>query len=70
MIGNRADPTTPYVNAHHVREYLGDNAILIEQNGLGHTSLAQTSDCTQSAVLDYFVNGTVSDIKQESPDTD
>jgi len=38
---------------------LGDNAILIEQDGFGHLSLAQKSRCTAGIAERFFVNGTL-----------
>lgn len=57
VIGNKADPTTPFADASVVAGYLGDSATLVEQDGLGHGSLAQKSTCTQSIIKNFFVNG-------------
>ncbi|CAE6461451.1 unnamed protein product [Rhizoctonia solani] len=56
VIGNEADPVTPYIVAKKVADALGDSAILIQQDDYGHTSLAMHSDCTISALQDYFVD--------------
>ncbi|CAE7050036.1 unnamed protein product [Rhizoctonia solani] len=56
VIGNEADPVTPYKSAKKVADALGDSAILIEQDDYGHLSLAMHSDCTISALTDYFLN--------------
>jgi predicted esterase len=60
VIGNRADPITPYVHAKRVADLLGDSAILIEQDDFGHTSLVLMSKCTVTAMHAYWVQGTVS----------
>ncbi|KAH7344213.1 Alpha/Beta hydrolase protein [Rhizoctonia solani] len=56
VIGNEADPVTPFISAKNVADALGDSAILIEQDDYGHSSLAMHSACTISALQDYFVN--------------
>ncbi|KAJ1300924.1 hypothetical protein OPQ81_003350 [Rhizoctonia solani] len=56
VIGNEADPVTPYISAKKVADALGDSAILIEQDDYGHLSLAMHSTCTISALQDYFMN--------------
>ncbi|KEP46989.1 putative hydrolase [Rhizoctonia solani 123E] len=56
VIGNEADPVTPYVMAKKVADALGDSAILIQQDDYGHTSLAMHSNCTISALQDYFLD--------------
>ncbi|KAF8586191.1 alpha/beta-hydrolase [Ramaria rubella] len=57
VIGNRADPITPLAGAQRVASLLGDSARLVEQDGLGHSSLAENSDCTQGVIRDYFLQG-------------
>ncbi|GJJ10333.1 hypothetical protein Clacol_004559 [Clathrus columnatus] len=57
VIGNKADPITPFQNAQNVANSLGESARLIQQDGFGHTSIAMNSDCTQSIIRDYFVSG-------------
>jgi hypothetical protein len=57
VIGNKADPATPFADASEVAGFLGDSAVLVEQDGFGHASLAQKSSCTQKIILDFFVNG-------------
>ncbi|GJJ10323.1 hypothetical protein Clacol_004549 [Clathrus columnatus] len=57
VIGNTADPVTPFQNAQKVANLLGKSARLIKQDGFGHTSIAMNSDCTQSIVRDYFFTG-------------
>ncbi|KAG8684589.1 hypothetical protein FRC09_015290, partial [Ceratobasidium sp. 395] len=59
VVGNEADPSTPFVSAKNVADALGDSAILIEQDDFGHVSLAMHSDCTQGALTDYFLNNTL-----------
>ncbi|KAF8588805.1 hypothetical protein K439DRAFT_1613302 [Ramaria rubella] len=57
VIGNKADPATPLANAQKVAQALGDSARLLVQNSLGHSSLAENSDCTQGIIRDYFLHG-------------
>lgn len=57
IIGNKADPATPFQDASTVAGWLGDNAILVEQDGYGHLSLAQKSSCTQNIISNFFING-------------
>ncbi|KAG8720004.1 hypothetical protein FRC09_010255 [Ceratobasidium sp. 395] len=56
VIGNEADPVTPYINAKHVTDALGESAVLIEQDDYGHVSLAMKSTCTTAALNNYFLN--------------
>ncbi|KAG8774828.1 hypothetical protein FRC12_001795 [Ceratobasidium sp. 428] len=56
VIGNEADPVTPYINAKHVADALGESAVLIEQDDYGHVSLAMKSTCTTAALNNYFLN--------------
>ena len=59
-MGNTADPSTPIVSARLVAELLGDQAALVQQLGFGHTTLAESSNCTDSVVADHIVRGIVS----------
>ncbi|CAE6456295.1 unnamed protein product [Rhizoctonia solani] len=56
VIGNTADPVTPYKNAKWVADTLGCSAVLIEQAGYGHVSRRMPSNCTISAVQKYLVH--------------
>ncbi|CAE6371345.1 unnamed protein product [Rhizoctonia solani] len=56
VIGNKADPVTPFVSAKKVADALGDSAALIQQDEYGHTSLAMHSNCTIAALKNYFVH--------------
>ena len=60
VIGNTADPVTPIVSARFVAELLGDQAVLVEQLGFGHTTLAGSSNCTDKIVADHIMRGIVS----------
>ncbi|KAI4523752.1 alpha/beta-hydrolase [Schizophyllum commune Loenen D] len=57
VIGNQADPVTPFKNAKQIADQLGDSAVLIEQSGYGHASIAEFSECTTSILQDYFDSG-------------
>jgi pimeloyl-ACP methyl ester carboxylesterase len=53
VIGNRYDPRTRYANAVTAARRLG-NAVLLTNNGYGHTSSSDLSDCTIKAVGRYL----------------
>ena len=57
IIGNKADPATPFLDASLVAGWLGDSATLVEQDGYGHLSLAQKSSCTHNIISNFFVDG-------------
>ncbi|KAL1692195.1 Alpha/Beta hydrolase protein [Schizophyllum commune] len=57
VIGNTADPVTPFENAQLMADLLGDSAVLVRQNGFGHASLAEKSSCTIGVVSRYFQIG-------------
>jgi hypothetical protein len=57
IIGNKADPATPFLDASRVAGWLGDSATLVEQDGFGHLSLAQKSSCTQSIISNFYSTG-------------
>ncbi|KAF9793491.1 Alpha/Beta hydrolase protein [Thelephora terrestris] len=59
VIGNAADPVTPFASAQKVANMLGNNAFLLEQLGFGHTSIAQVSSCTLGVAANYIVNSTL-----------
>ena len=60
VMGNTADPITPLMSARLVAGLLGDQAALVEQLGFGHTTLAESSSCTDKIVADHIVRGIVS----------
>ncbi|KAI5894742.1 alpha/beta-hydrolase [Schizophyllum commune H4-8] len=57
VIGNQADPVTPFKNAKQIADQLGDSAVLIEQSGYGHASIAEFSKCTTEILKDYYGSG-------------
>ena len=65
IIGNKADPATPFLDASLVAGWLGDSATLVEQDGYGHLSLAQKSTCTLKIIQNFFING----VRPEGDDT-
>lgn len=74
IIGNKADPATPFLDASRVAGWLGDSATLVEQDGFGHLSLAQKSTCTQNIISNFFSTGahptgddTICSIDADSP---
>ncbi|KAL1745843.1 Alpha/Beta hydrolase protein [Schizophyllum fasciatum] len=60
VIGNQADPVTPFKNAKQIADQLGDSAVLIEQSGYGHASIAEYSECTTDILQNYFSSGKAS----------
>jgi hypothetical protein len=60
VIGNTGDPVTPVTSARFVVELLGDQAVMVEQLGFGHTTLAESSNCTDRIVADHIMRGVVS----------
>ncbi|KIJ31181.1 hypothetical protein M422DRAFT_267131 [Sphaerobolus stellatus SS14] len=62
IIGNKADPRTPISNARKIAAALGSSARLLEQNGFGHTSLAENSDCTHGMIRKYLLTGELPEI--------
>jgi hypothetical protein len=65
IIGNKADPATPFADASLVAGWLDKSATLVEQDGYGHLSLAQKSTCTQNIISNFFING----VRPEGDDT-
>ena len=63
VIGNTVDPVTPMASARLVAELLGDQAALVEQLGYGHTTMAETSNCTDRVVADHIMRGIVSSFR-------
>ncbi|TRM59951.1 TAP-like protein-domain-containing protein [Schizophyllum amplum] len=59
VIGNTFDPVTPFKNAQLMADLLGDSAVLLQQNGYGHVSLAEPSTCTVDVINRYFEDGTL-----------
>ncbi|KAF9793484.1 hypothetical protein BJ322DRAFT_132608 [Thelephora terrestris] len=59
VIGNVADPITPFASAQKTAHILGDDTFLLQQLGFGHTSLAQVSSCTLGIVGNYVANSTL-----------
>ncbi|KAF8333063.1 Alpha/Beta hydrolase protein [Cantharellus anzutake] len=58
VIGNKADPITPFTSAKFVADLLGDGAYLVEQDDFGHTSFAEHSDCTTAIIRNFLVDDT------------
>lgn len=65
IIGNKADPATPFLDASFVAGWVGDSATLVEQDGYGHLSIAQKSTCTRNIISKFFING----VRPEGDDT-
>ncbi|KAL1733011.1 Alpha/Beta hydrolase protein [Schizophyllum commune] len=70
VIGNTADPVTPFENAQLMANLVGDSAVLVRQNGFGHASLAEKSSCTIGVVSRYFQNGEATNSAPQLPTGD
>jgi len=70
VIGNTADPVTPIMSARFVAELLGDQAVLVEQLGFGHTTLAESSKCTDKIVADHVMHGILPQEKETKCEVD
>lgn len=53
VIGTKFDPQTPFRNARRVSRLLG-NAVLLIDDGYGHTSSADPSTCVEQATANYL----------------
>ncbi|KAI5823647.1 hypothetical protein K523DRAFT_421331 [Schizophyllum commune Tattone D] len=54
-----ADPITPFENAQLMIQLLGESAVLVKQDGFGHTSLGEMSSCTYGLINTYLTNGSL-----------
>ena len=59
VVGTTGDPATPYQQAVNLASKVLSNATLITYKGEGHTAYGQGHTCVDSAVDDFFVNGTI-----------
>ena len=57
IIGNEVDLATHSLDASFVAGLLGDSANLVEQDGFGHVSFGQASNCTMHIIWNFSVNG-------------
>ncbi|MYW42458.1 alpha/beta hydrolase [Streptomyces sp. SID161] len=60
LIGNTGDPATPYEGAHRMAEELGRGVgVELTWKGEGHGAYGRGSDCVDSTVNAYLLNGSV-----------
>ncbi|WP_344005668.1 alpha/beta hydrolase [Streptomyces thermocarboxydovorans] len=60
VIGNTGDPATPYEGARRMADELGKNVgIVLTWKGEGHGAYGNGSDCVDSTVNAYLIEGTV-----------
>jgi len=58
VVGNTADPATPYANAVAMAAQLS-RARLLTVKGYGHTELLNTSACGSRYITAYLIRGTL-----------
>ncbi|MBK5111879.1 MAG: alpha/beta hydrolase, partial [Thermoleophilia bacterium] len=54
VMGISNDPNTPFANARRVSRRLG-NAVLLKQEGYGHGTYSDPSDCATRAMGSYLI---------------
>ncbi|RDX45240.1 alpha/beta-hydrolase [Lentinus brumalis] len=59
IASNIFDPATPLPGAQTVAGLLGEDAVLVEQNGFGHTTIAASSACMNGVFFAYLTTGTL-----------
>ncbi|MFH9861835.1 alpha/beta hydrolase [Streptomyces sp. NPDC017202] len=60
LVGNTGDPATPYEGAQRMADELGEDVgVLLTWKGEGHGAYGSGSDCVDSTVDDYLLDGTV-----------
>ncbi|KAK5708623.1 hypothetical protein LTR17_020513 [Elasticomyces elasticus] len=58
IVGNTIDPATPLAGAKNLSEGF-KGSVLLQNDGVGHTTIASPSLCVAKYVRAYFVNGTL-----------
>ncbi len=60
VVGNTGDPATPYEGAQKMADELGEDVgVVLTWKGEGHGAYGSGSDCVDSAVNAYLLDGTV-----------
>ncbi|RPD70247.1 alpha/beta-hydrolase [Lentinus tigrinus ALCF2SS1-7] len=59
VVSSILDPATPLPGAETVARLLGTSAVLVRQNGFGHTTNSEPSSCLKEISIAYFTNGTL-----------
>ncbi|MER6748503.1 alpha/beta hydrolase [Streptomyces fungicidicus] len=60
VVGNTGDPATPYEGARRMADELGEGVgVVLTWKGEGHGAYGSGSDCVDSAVNAYLLDGTV-----------
>ncbi|KAI0689850.1 alpha/beta-hydrolase [Cerioporus squamosus] len=59
IASNILDPITPLPSAERVTGLLGKDAVLVRQNGFGHTTVSAPSACMNEIFIAYMTNGTL-----------
>ena len=58
FIGNTDDPVTPLAAAKNMSSGI-EGSVVLQNNGFGHTSLSQPSNCTNEVIAKYFADRTL-----------
>ena len=58
VLGTTNDPATPYAWGRALAAQL-ESGVFVTRNGEGHTAYALGNECIDTAVDEYFVDGTV-----------
>ncbi|RDX49560.1 alpha/beta-hydrolase [Lentinus brumalis] len=59
IASNMLDPITPLPSAEKLAGLLGQDAVLVRQNGFGHTTFSAPSSCMNGVFSAYMTNGTL-----------
>ncbi|RDX49113.1 alpha/beta-hydrolase [Lentinus brumalis] len=59
IASNLLDPITPLPAAETLAGLLGRDAVLVRQNGFGHTTVSAPSGCMNEIFIAYMTNGTL-----------
>ncbi|TFK83378.1 alpha/beta-hydrolase [Polyporus arcularius HHB13444] len=59
IASNLLDPITPLPAAESLAGLLGQDAVLVRQNGFGHTTVSAPSACMNEIFFAYMTNGTL-----------
>ncbi|EIW56310.1 alpha/beta-hydrolase [Trametes versicolor FP-101664 SS1] len=70
IANNRLDAATPLKGAQALSKIMGDNAALVVQEGIGHTTLYSPSQCMNEILFTYMTTGAVPDSNDTTCEVD